>query len=193
MIHSKPAPTTFPILSVIQNRWSPVGYDPTQPVDEDQLHSVLEAARWAPSSYNEQPWQYVIGRVGEKNHSDLSDCLVEGNAWAKNAPILMLSLAKKTFNRNEKPNHHCLHDLGAASAFMNLQATELNLAMHQMAGFDGDKARTLFNIGKEYELGAMIALGHTVKDLSTLPEAWAERDKGPRQRKALEEMVWPGV
>ena len=189
MLNSKPAKTEFPVAELIANRWSPVGIDPEKPVSEEEVGSLLEAARWAPSSYNEQPWRYVVGYKGDERHGQLAECLVDGNAWAREAAVLMLSVAKLKFERNDKANHHAMHDVGAASVSMHLQATELGLAMHQMAGFEIDKARELFNIDETFQPVAMIAIGYE-RAAEQLADGLKERDLAPRQRKPHDELIW---
>jgi len=188
MLKTKPAKTDHPILPVIANRWSPLAFA-DQPVAEEQVMSLLEAARWAPSSFNEQPWRYLVGYQGDETHAKLAECLVAGNAWAKEAPVLMLSIAKNFFAYDKKPNRHYLHDVGAASAYLALQATELDLAVHQMAGFSVKKARELFKIAEDHEPAAMIAIGHQ-GDSKTLPADLQTREQGPRVRKTVAEMTW---
>lgn len=188
MINSKPAIPDHPISEVIANRWSPLAFT-DKPVEKDKVMSLLEAARWAPSSFNEQPWNYIVGHQGDEIHSKLEECLVEGNSWAKKAPILMLSIAKTFFERKHKPNRHRLHDTGAASAYMALQATELDLIMHQMAGFDDEKARQLFNISDDFEPAAMIAIGYP-GDEGKLSDDLKARQKGPRIRRNAEDLIW---
>lgn len=179
MINSNPAPADHPIHDLIKNRWSPRAFA-EKTVESEKIDSLLEAARWAPSSFNEQPWRYVVGIKGDETHAKLTECLVEGNAWAKAAPVLMLSVAKKLFDRNQKPNRHYLHDTGAASTIMALQATELGLFIHQMAGYDLDKARELFHIDETYEPAAMIAIGYPPENLQP-----ADRTRNP-----IEDIRW---
>ena len=179
MINSKPANPDHPILDVIKNRWSPVAYS-NEPVAEEKVMSLLEAARWAPSSFNEQPWSYVVGFKGDETHKKLAETLNDGNAWAREVPVLMLSLASLKFSRNDKPNRHAMHDTGCATGFMFLQATGMDLYMHEMAGFDSDKAREFFKISEDYEPAAMIAIGHP-----------GDSDEdSPRERKSVDEMIW---
>ncbi len=190
MLKEKPAPNLYPIHELIKNRWSTYGFDPNTPVEKEKINSILEAARWAPSSYNEQPWSYVIGFKGDEIHQKLADCLVEGNNWAKGAPVIILSITKKDFDFNKQFNRHYLHDTGAASAYMFLQAIDLGLGMHQMAGFSIEKAREHFNVGENYEPGSMIAVGYILKDLASLPKEIRERETKERSRKAFETMLW---
>ncbi|HEV8385971.1 MAG TPA: nitroreductase family protein [Candidatus Acidoferrales bacterium] len=177
---------------LLERRWSPVAFSP-QPVEPEKLRSVLEAARWAASSFNEQPWVYLVATKDDpENFQRLLSCLVESNqAWATNAPVLMLSVAKLHFDKNGKPNRHALHDVGAASASLTLQGTALGLFVHQMAGFDAEKARREFSIPEGWEPGAAIALGYLGDD-STLPDKLRERNRGVRKRKPLEEFVFTG-
>lgn len=188
MITSKPAETENRLLDVIRNRWSPHSFE-DKPFEKEKIISLLEAARWAPSSFNEQPWSYVIGLKGDETFNKLSDCLFEGNSWAKNASVLMLSIAHKFFKHNDKLNVHYLHDTGAASGYLALQATDMDLVAHQMAGFDIDKVRELFNIGDEYEPASMIAIGYQ-GDADTLSDDLKERERSPRTRKEISEMIW---
>lgn len=190
MIHDHPAPTDKPILQVIQNRWSPLAFS-DQPLSQDQVKTLLEAARWAASSFNEQPWQYIVGYKGDETYEKIAQSLTEGNRWAKNAGVLMISVAKKFFAYNGKPNRHYAHDTGAASALMHLQATDMELYMHQMAGFDIEKIRHDFNVGEDHEPIAAIAIGYPGEH-EALPENWKEREEAPRKRKSLDQMVWRG-
>ena len=190
MVKNNTANTAHPIHDLIANRWSPVCLDNDTPVEKQKVDSLLEAARWAPSSYNAQPWSYIVGYKGDEKHAQLGACLTEGNSWAKEAPVLMLSIANKIFPHNGKENRHYLHDVGAASAMMTIEATNLDLAMHQMAGFDLDKARETFAIPDTQEPGSMIAISHYATDSSTCPQALQDRDAAPRQRKDFSEMTF---
>lgn len=190
MLTSKPAPTDQPILEVIKNRWSGLAFA-DQPVEKEKMTIILEAARWSASSFNEQPWQFVIGYKGDALHQKLADCLVEGNSWAKVAPVLILSIAKTFFAHGHKPNRHYMHDTGMATTHLFLQAADLGLMTHGMAGFDVNKARQYFKIDDDYEPGAMIALGYHGKTEDLPDPAWQERERAPRIRKEKEELIWP--
>ncbi len=157
------------------------------------LHRLFEAARWAPSSFNEQPWGFIVAtRQQEDAHRAIADCLVETNReWAQFAPVLMLSLAKLTFDRNGKPNRHAYHDVGQAVAMMLVQATDLELAAHQMGGFDQDKARAILEIPDDYDPVAAIALGYP-GDSEKLPAELLQREYSPRERKNFDAFVWSG-
>ncbi len=188
MINSRPAKTEHEILDVIANRYANMAFDQRE-IEKDKIASLLEAARWAPSSYNEQPWQYVIGYKGDETHAKLAECLMDGNAYARVAPVLMLSVAKKFYAFNKSENRHAMHDVGCATGYMYLQATAMDLGMHEMGGFSVEKARESFGIGDDFEPAAVIAVGYP-GDVATLPDGVRERATAPRTRKAVEEMIW---
>jgi nitroreductase len=184
----KQAPSESGILEVIRKRWSPRAYS-DKPVSAHDLKLLFEAARWAPSSNNEQPWRFLVGRRGDGAYEKISDSLVEFNkTWAKNAPVLMLSVAKKTF-ANGKPNHHAWHDTGAATAFLSLQAVALGLHTHSMAGFEPETARAFFAIPSDYEPCAVTAIGY-FGEPSKLPDSLRQKEEAPRERKPLNAFVW---
>ncbi len=188
MLNTRPAKTEQPILDVIANRYANMAFEERE-VEKDKIASLLEAARWAPSSYNEQPWQYVIGYKGDEAHAKLAECLMEGNAYARVAPVLMLSVAKKFYAFNKSANRHAMHDVGCATGYMYLQATSMDLGMHEMGGFSVEKARELFAIGDDFEPAAVIAIGYP-GDVASLPDGVRERAMAPRSRKATAEMIW---
>lgn len=178
----------YPIAEVIKHRRSGRSYA-NQPVKQEVINALLEAARWAPSSMNEQPWRYIYATKESPLWEKIIDTLMEGNKiWAKNAPLLLLSLAKKNFDRNGQPNNSARYDLGAANALLSIQATELGLNVHQMGGFDGNKVRTNLNIGDEFEIGVIMAIGYP-GDAAQLPDALRERERAPRLRMAQSEFV----
>jgi nitroreductase len=189
----KPADTKFPIHELLRRRWSPRAFSP-QPVSPEVLGSLLEAARWAPSSYNEQPWAYLVAtKENPQEFQRLLSTLVEGNrAWAQHAPVLMLSVAKKHFERNGQPNRHAFYDTGQATMSLIVQATDLGLSAHQMAGFSVEKARELFSIPPEWEPAAAIALGYPV-EADAVPETLRAKESLPRSRKPLEDFVFSGT
>ncbi len=189
---NKPAPVNPRVHELIRERWSPIAFD-SRPVEPEVLHSLLEAAQWAPSSFNEQPWSFLVAtREQVEEHARLLDCLVPGNqGWARHAPVLMLSVAKLAFERGGKPNRHALYDVGQATAQLVLQATAAGLAAHQMAGFDGDKARATFGIPDGHDPVAAIALGYP-GDPEALPENMRGRELAPRRRKSLSELAFAG-
>lgn len=184
--------TEHSIAEVLQQRWSPLAFS-NQPVEPEKLAQVLEAARWAASSYNEQPWRFIVATKHSPEDFDrLLNCLAEGNQeWAKDAPVLILSVAKLHFERNGVENRHALHDVGAAAANLAIQATVLGLFIHQMAGFDLPKARDAYSIPDGYEPVAAIALGY-LGEPSSLSERLLQRELAPRTRKPLEAFVFSG-
>lgn len=188
----KTAETSAPIHDVISQRWSPRAFD-SRPVEPDKLRSLFEAARWAASSYNAQPWFFI---VATKNDSEdfrkILDCFIEFNqSWAKNAPVLALSVARLKFEHNGEPNRHAFHDVGQAAATLALQATHLGLQVHQMAGILPDKARQIFSIPEGYEAVAGFAIGYP-GDHNALPDQLRQRELEPRSRKPLASFVFTG-
>ncbi len=189
-MNDKLADTQHPIEDAQSKRWSPLAFS-DRPVESEKLLSVLEAARWAASSYNEQPWSFIIAtKENSVEFERMLSILAEGNqAWARNAPVLMLTVAKLHFERNGKENRHAFHDVGAAAASLAIQAAALDLFVHQMAGFDVPKAKEIYQIAEGYEPVAAIALGY-LGDPQTLSESLQKRDSNPRTRKPLEKFVF---
>lgn len=188
----KSAQTEYPIEDLLRQRWSPLAFSDRM-VEPEKLHTLLEAARWAASSFNEQPWSFIVATSDNQTEFErLLSVLAEGNQeWARNAPILMLSVAKLHFERNGKQNRHAFHDVGAASATLAIQAAVVGLFIHQMAGFDVAKAQEIYSIPSGYEPVAAIALGY-IGDPQTLSEKLLQREKALRTRKPLEEFVFSG-
>lgn len=181
--------TQPPVHDLVARRWSPRVFA-DRPVSEAVLHSVLEAARWAPSSFNEQPWRLIVAtRDNAQDYQRLLACLVPFNqGWAKSAPVLMITVAAMTFEKNGKANRHAYHDVGLASAQLALQATGLGLAAHFMAGFDADAVRATFAVPDGFEPVAAVALGYA-EDPDALTEEQRSAEYGPRERKRLETFV----
>ncbi len=185
----KSGPMESGVLEVILKRWSPRSFA-DKAVPSADLTKIFTAAAWAASSYNEQPWRFLVGKRGDETYAKILDSLVEFNqAWAKTAPVLILSVGKRTFSSNGHQNGYGLHDTGAASANMSLQATALGLHTHGMGGVDKEKARKLFGIPEDFEVGAAWALGY-VGDPEALPDAYREMETAARTRKALKEFVF---
>jgi nitroreductase len=186
----KQADTAYPIHELLQRRWSPRAFSDKM-VETDKLRSLFEAARWAPSSNNEQPWSFIIAtKDDENNYRRLFDCLKEGNRkWAFRAPVLMLSVARLNFEDEGTPNRHAFHDTGMAVFSLVVQATALGLMVHQMAGFDVEKARTELKIPDGHEPVAMIAVGYP-GDPDILPDRLKQRELLPRERKPIAEFVF---
>jgi nitroreductase len=192
MVKGKIAETQYPVHELISRRWSPRAFA-DRLVPESDLRRVLEAARWAPSSSNEQPWSFLVAtKAYPEDYQKLFSCLVPGNQlWVGQAPVLMLSVANLVFEEDGSPNRHAMHDVGLAVENLILQATALGLFVHQMAGFDVDKVRELFKIPAHHEPAAMIALGY-LGDPETLPGKLRLRELEPRTRKTLTEFVFTG-
>ena len=188
----KPAATDVALHELIRNRWSPRAFA-EKPVPRDVLRSLFEAARWAPSSNNEQPWAYLVAtRDDRENFAKMLGVLVEFNAnWAKHAPALALSVAHLKTQRESKPNRMALHDVGSATAQLTFEANARGLQVHQMAGFDAEKARQTFAIPGDWEPVAAMAIGYP-GDPESLPEKLRERELAPRTRKPLAEFVMTG-
>jgi nitroreductase len=185
----KQAPIVAGVQEDILRRWSPRSFA-DRAVSSEDLKKVFEAARWAASSSNEQPWRFLLGHRGDETYKKIFSTLVEFNqAWAKTAPVLILSVAKKTFAKNGNPNGYALHDTGAATAYLSLQATALGLHTHSMAGFDQEAARKTFGVPDDYLIGAVTALGY-LGDPSVLPEHLRKMEESPRERKPLSEIVF---
>jgi len=185
----KRGPADSGVEDIILKRWSPRTFA-DRPVSGEDLAKIFTAASWAASSSNEQPWRFFVGRKGDATYAAIFDALVEFNQlWATSAPVLILSLGKKTFTKDGKPNDYALHDTGAASANMVLQAIALGIHTHGMAGFDKDKVRTSLEIPEAFEIGAVWALGY-LGDLSALPENFQAMEQTVRVRKGLSEFVF---
>jgi len=185
----KAGPAESGVLDIILKRWSPRSYA-DKPVPSGDLTKIFTAAAWAASSTNEQPWRFLVGKKGDATYAKILDALVDFNkTWAATAPVLILSVAKKTFTKNGNPNGYALHDTGAASATLSLQATALGLHTHGMGGVDKDRARKNFEIPEDFEVGAAWALGY-LGEPDALPESYQAMEKAPRTRKPLEEFVF---
>jgi nitroreductase len=188
----KPAPSDFPVHELIRERWSPRAFA-DKPIPQDVLRSIFEAARWAPSSSNEQPWAYLVAtRDDQDSFERVLSVLVEFNAnWARSAPVLAIAVAKLTFAKNDAPNRNALYDTGAATALLSVEATAHRLAVHQMAGFDPEKARQVFGIPAGWEPIAALAIGYP-GDPNSLPQPLKDRELSPRTRKPIAEFVMAG-
>jgi nitroreductase len=182
----------IPVHDLIKERRSPLAYS-DRPVGLEELRSLLEAARWAASSYNQQPWHFIVAtKENHREYERLLGCIVPANAlWAASAPVLMLSVAKLTYDSNGAPNRHALYDVGQATANLAIQATALGLALHQMGGFNMERARAEFQIPEGYEPVAAIAVGYP-GDPASLPESLRARASAPRTRRELGEFVFTG-
>jgi nitroreductase len=178
----KMAPAAVSIHELLARRWSPRAFA-SRPVEPSVLQRLVEAFRWAPSCYNEQPWRLIVTRAEEaETFGRMLACLTESNRrWARHAPVLMLSVAQLQFSANAKPNRLALHDAGLALAALIFQATSLGLAVHPMAGFHGQAARAAWCIPADAEPAAALAVGYP-GDPAQLPDDLRERELAPRRR-----------
>jgi nitroreductase len=191
-IMDRPADTRFHIQELLSRRWSPRAFA-DQPVEREKIQSLLEAARWASSCFNEQPWVFIVATTDHPaEHQKILSCLAEGNQiWAKRAPLLMLTVAKTHFDHNGQANRHAYHDVGLAVGNLVLQATAMDLAVHQMAGILPDKIRDCYSLPTGYEAVTGIAIGYQ-GDSKILPDPLREKELAPRFRKSLSEFVFSG-
>jgi nitroreductase len=186
----KHAPKVDRVLPIFHERWSPRAFD-HRDVSPADLAKVFEAARWAASSGNSQPWRFLVGTRNSETHNKIYEALVEFNKeWAGRAPVLILGTALAVSPNSGKPNGYALYDLGAASANLTLQAASQGLATHQMAGFSHDTARKLLEIPENYALGSVIALGYQAEPASLSNDKLHEREVAPRERKPLSEIAF---
>jgi len=178
------------IHELLANRRSPRAFS-QQPVESEKLTSLFEAARWSPSSANEQPWRFIVATKDDSGvFSLLVNSLMEGNRrWAERAPLLVLGLAQTTYSRNGRPYEHSWYDLGQSVALLSIQATALGLVVHQMGGFDADKARQILMIPEGFEPVIVFAVGYPDQP-ATLTEDFKNREQAPRSRKLLQSFVF---
>jgi nitroreductase len=195
MYPEKPAPADYQLDNEIGRRWSPRLFEEGRAVERDKVMALLEAARWAPSCFNEQPWRYLVFDGADREAMERARaCLVEGNAWALKAPVLMISVARDNFTRGEKPNRTAQHDVGLASENLALEAVEQGLVAHQMAGFDTERARDEFNIPAGFTVLAMIALGYPYRgSLDDLDETTRAKELAARSRLAVGKIAFAGT
>ena len=191
----KPALTQVAIHELLARRWSGRAFDPQRPVGREQLIALLEAARWAPSCYGDQPWRFVIWQRSEDEAGwqHAIACLSPGNqSWAANAPVVLLVSADTLFRHNGQPNRHAQYDCGAAAENLCLQAVAQGMMAHQMGGFDADRVRELAGVPARCVPMAMVALGYAAA-ADSLPDDLRERELAPRQRLVLGELCFAGT
>ncbi|HEY6130222.1 MAG TPA: nitroreductase family protein [Candidatus Acidoferrum sp.] len=187
-----PAPTEYPVHEFIRERWSPRAFSEKEIAPAD-LRSLFEAARWAPSSSNEQPWAFIVAtRDDKENFTKALQPLVEFNAnWATHAYVLGFAISELAFAKNNAPNRNAQYDTGAAMAWLTVEATARGLFVHQMAGFDPETAREVFEIPAAWDAIAAFAIGHP-GDPASLPQPYRDRESSPRKRKPIREFVMTG-
>ncbi len=177
-------------LDLLKKRRSTVAFSDKE-VSKDQLTQLFEATRWAASCFNEQPWRFVVARkTNQKVYQKVLNGINEHNQnWSQNAPVLMLTFAKKTFEMNGKPNLHSWHDLGLAMGNMSAQATAMGMHLHQMAGIVRDNIQNDFNIPEDYEIVSAVALGYKLEE-EDVPSEFEARERKERARKPFHEFVF---
>lgn len=188
----KPAITQVPINETITNRWSGRAYDATQQVSHEQIIALLEAARWAPSCFGDQPWRFIVWNknVDAKSWQLAFECLAPSNqTWVNNAPVLMLVCADTLFTHNLQPNRWAQYDAGAAAENLCLQASSMGLMAHQMGGFNVDAIREAFAIPVQYTLMAMLTVGFAA-DVASLEGDVLKREIAARSRRSLNELFF---
>lgn len=189
MGHIKIATTKHDVLDLIKNRWSPRSFS-DKVISEKDLHTILEAAGWAASANNEQPWQYYYASKGNEGFAQIAETLAAGNKpWAQHAAILIVAVARKTYEANQAENVTALHDLGMANAHLLLQASALNIYSHMMGGFDKAKISKTLDLTDNQLPVAVIALGY-LDEAEKLDEPFKSRELAPRVRKPLSEFVF---
>ena len=186
----KPIVSTYKTNSLIKYRWSPRAFS-VRSVEKEKIMRILEAARWSPSAFNEQPWRFIIGiKKGSETYEKVLETLGEWNQkWAGKTPLLILNMAKKTFTYNKKPNGTFLYDLGQAVAYMCLEAMNQGVYSHQMSGFSQEKAINIFQIPDDIEPVSVTAFGY-YGDPKDLPKDMYESEKEKRSRKAFDDLVF---
>ena len=190
----KIAETSVPVAALIAARWSPRAIAPDQPVSKKQTTALLEAARWAPSCFGDQPWRVIVfdQSTDKEAWTKAFDCLAEGNqVWVKNAPVILAVVASSKFQHNAEHNRWAQYDTGAAAENLCLEATNQNLVAHQMGGFDGKALAASFSIPDDFTPMAMVAIGHPGTD-GDLPEDLKEREQQPRERLDLGKIAFAG-
>ncbi|MFO0947775.1 MAG: nitroreductase family protein [Planctomycetota bacterium] len=183
----------YPLHDHLALRWSPRAFS-DRPIEPAVERRLFEAARWAPSSYNEQPWAFLVANKSDgAGYEKLLGCFIEFNqAWAKTAPLLLLAVAHLEFQKNGEPNRHAFYDLGQAVAQLTVQATAEGLFVHQMAGILVDKAQTEFSIPQDWIAATGIAIGY-LGDPNQLSESLKSRESVPSPRKPQSAFVFSGT
>lgn len=186
---NKASTTRYPIHELLASRWSSRSFS-SRPVESEKIGSLLEAARWAPSCYNDQPWTFMVAPKSDpRGFEQFTSCLLDGNSWAKAAPLMILTLARLRFDHNGVENRHATHDVGLATGNMVLQAEALGLATHQLGGFDAERARQVLEIPAEFEPVCMIAVGYR-DEPELLSGVLLEKELATRARKELEAIAF---
>lgn len=179
------------LIPALNDRYSARAFS-QQPVTDGDLELLFEAARWAPSSHNEQPWRFLVVRRGGEGHADLLSTLTESNRrWADKAPVLVLNMVRNTFARDGRSNYHAWHDMGLAMGQFTAQATAMGIGLHILGGFHADRARSVFNVPPDLDLVSITALGY-LGDANGLQDDLRERELRRSPRLPLAELVRHG-
>ena len=193
--HPKHAQADHDILDVIRERWSPRAFDPARPLSRRDLHRLFEAARWAPSSANEQPWRFVVvdRHRAPEEFAALHAALTGSNqTWAMSAPVLMLVAVSLVHSRTGGVNHSAWYDTGQAVGFLTLQATEMGVGIRQMEGFDRAQVRAACGVPDSHEPAVVMAVGYPGDPESLVVERHRVSEGQPRTRQAIEAFVFEG-
>ena len=186
---NKLAKTKYGIHFLLESRWSPRSFREDR-IETEKLQRILEAAQWSPSSMNEQPWRFILGEKESETYDKIFDSLTDYNKrWAGKAPVLIVTLAKKNFSKNNKDNFHFLYDAGQSVAHLTFQAMHEGLYVHQMGGFHFEKIKGYFNIPEEYYIVTVVAVGYVGKP-EMLDDDIREREIADRNRKDLKEIIF---
>ena len=191
-ITSRKAETSVPIIDPLADRWSPRAFDPNGEVSTEAMRAVLEAARWAPSANNSQPWRFIVARRGTAAFTAAHQAMAGFNqAWADSAAVLILNIAEIA-DADGRPRPWARYDLGQAVAHLTVQAQHEGLHTHQMGGFDAAALHAAFDLADNLEVVSITTIG-VLGDIDTLPDVLREREVAPRQRKPLDELVRVGA
>ncbi len=185
-------PVEHKVIEPVAKRWSPRAFS-SKPIQKETLKTLFEAARWAASAFNEQPWRFIIGtKENPEQYQKVLSCANEWNQkWASLAPVLVLTIAKTKYTHNDEPNKHAHYDLGAAVTALSLEATAHDIFVHQMAGIYPEKAQEVFAVPEGYEVASMLAIGY-LGDLKDLPEEFHKGETRERVRKPLNTLIFDG-
>ncbi|HOI87495.1 MAG TPA: nitroreductase family protein [Lentimicrobium sp.] len=186
----KSASNDYPLLTHLKERWSPRAFD-NRFIEPAKIRSIFEAARWAPSGFNAQPWYFITGLKGDETYDQIASSMVDFNKlWATQAPLLFVAIAKETGPKGE-PNPTALYDLGQSIAHLTIQAMEEGLYVHQMGGFDADEIRDNFDVPDGYKVVTLVAVGYLGKP-DTLHPNLKPMEISPRERRKAKESVFSG-
>lgn len=187
----KEANNHYPLHPLLRRRWSPRAFS-DKPVEKDKLRSIFEAARWSPSAGNEQPWKFLVGIKPDETWNKIFDSLNEGNkAWNKNVPVLVISIGRNVYARDNSPYMHFQYDTGQSVAHLSFEVMNQGLFVHQMAGFDAEKIRAEFHVPADHQPLTAIAIGYPGNP-DDLPDFQKKRELASRTRKEFNDFIFSG-